>query len=593
MTTSSIRYIGTEPLREESITGSKRVWDYGQIQTVDTVIATQLLTTGLFEDDAGVYVQAATDTSGNVTGLVGPGGTTPIRIMGPRSIMWLGDSLTQSGGYQRHPLTDHNRGYYYKTSFPNIGANMIRYARVHPECPVGNGTLRYWVADNTFTWQAFGDAEGPKVSAATGFVVAESGSPNHGIYLAVLDRLKPGGNAADTVNVQLSDGPNVVRCHLSGFTGWAELLMGCPFDTSLNYGISGATTSDIWQFRSTWQNVGTEISVVHLGTNQTPDMAGAQQSIIDLENIIRARLAAGSKVVACTLFPADALNAAYAGAKEWHRQETLRLCRRLGVPVADGFSRLAHPTATDGSYRHADVTKDGLHLSGKGCYIFAAKELVPILQKLIEAPTPRASAGIPWNATTSPTGNLLTNGGFGVGIAGTKGARLTGDVANSWTAGMYGGSVGACVATAPTSASPVARADGYPGNWMQFAINNTGGVANEYFQMYQSTFVSGSNYAAGEYLMTEAEFRLSGNGITQLSVATGPANYKTYAVYMDGSDSLGDLDGDTVNVFARSFPLKIETGQTNVNATVVCALAANGTATWQMADMTTRKCSPI
>jgi len=85
MTTSSIRYIGTEPLREESITGSKRVWDYGQIQTVDTVIATQLLTTGLFEDDAGVYVQAATDTSGNVTGLVGPGGgnlglPTPTKI---------------------------------------------------------------------------------------------------------------------------------------------------------------------------------------------------------------------------------------------------------------------------------------------------------------------------------------------------------------------------------------------------------------------------------------------------------------------------------------------------------------------------------
>ena len=74
MTTSSIRYIGTEPLREESITGSKRVWDYGQIQTVDTVIATQLLTTGLFEDDAGVYAQLATDSSGNVTGLVGPGG---------------------------------------------------------------------------------------------------------------------------------------------------------------------------------------------------------------------------------------------------------------------------------------------------------------------------------------------------------------------------------------------------------------------------------------------------------------------------------------------------------------------------------------
>jgi len=539
------------------------------------------------------FVKSATDAVSGAVSLVA--GDLTFRQYGPRSIMWLGDSLTQAGGYQRHPLTDHNRGYYYKTSFPNIGANMIRYARVHPECSVGNGTLRYWIADNTFTWQAFGDVEGPKVSAANGFVVAESGSPNHGIYLAVLDRLKPGSNASDTVNVQLSDGATVVRCHLSGFTGWAELLLGCPFDVSLNYGISGATTSDMWQFRSTWQNVGTEITVVHLGTNQTPDMAGAQQSIIDLENIIRARLAVGSKVVACTLFPADGLNATYAGAKEWHRLETIRLCRRLGVPVADGYSRFADPLATDGRYKDASgtgVNKDGLHISAKGSYVFAARELVPILQKLVEAPSPRPGAGIPYNATTATQGNLLTNGVWS-GTSGAKGARTSGDIGSSWTVNMNGGSVGTCVGTAPQSVSPVARTDGYPGNWQQFAISNTGGVAGEYLNAYQSAFISGSNYAAGEYTVAEVEFRLQSNNVTTVSIAQGTAHYKSYAVFMDTSDSMGDLDGDIISVIARSFPVKVETGQANMNLSINCALAANGTATLQIADTALRKCSPI
>ena len=55
MTTTTIRYLGDSPLREEPITGSKLVWDYGQTNTVDTVIASQLLTTGLFQNNAGQY----------------------------------------------------------------------------------------------------------------------------------------------------------------------------------------------------------------------------------------------------------------------------------------------------------------------------------------------------------------------------------------------------------------------------------------------------------------------------------------------------------------------------------------------------------
>lgn len=548
------------------------------------------------EFSAGPSAYYSQDSAGNVTGLVSPSGVD-FRLLGTRSIMWLGDSLTQAGGYHRHPLTDHNRGYYYKsgTSFPNIGANMIRYARVHPDCPAGNATLRYYAADNTFTWQAFGESEGPRVSAANGFVVAESSVPGHGIYLAVLDRFKPGANASDTLNIQLSDNPQIVRCHLSGFTGWAELLLGCPFDVSLNYGISGATTSDIWQFRDTWQNVGTEITVVHLGTNQTADMAGAQQSITDLEKIIKARLAVGSKVVACTLFPADSLTAAYYGAKEWHRQETISLCRRLGVPVADGYSRLADPTATDGRFKDAAGTgnnKDGLHLSSKGAYVFAARELVPILQKLIEAPSPRPGAGIAYNATTAPTGNLMANGIL-TGTTGTKGARTTGDIPTSWTVAMAGGSVGAVVGTTASSASPIARTDGYPGHWMQLAVSNAGGVANEYVQMYGSSFVSGSNYTTGDYTILETEMRLSVNGVTQLALSQGTGNFKSYAVFSDANDSMGDLDGDTINVTVRSFPIKVEPGQTNFNSTVTAYFAANGTATLQLADFVARKCSPV
>ena len=57
----TIKYIGTAPLPEEPITGSKRVWDYGQIQVVSDAVGVQLLTTGLFQDDAGEYVTAKTN----------------------------------------------------------------------------------------------------------------------------------------------------------------------------------------------------------------------------------------------------------------------------------------------------------------------------------------------------------------------------------------------------------------------------------------------------------------------------------------------------------------------------------------------------
>lgn len=57
----TIKYIGVAPLPEEPITGSKRVWDYGQIQVVSDAVGAQLLTTGLFQDDAGEYVTAKTN----------------------------------------------------------------------------------------------------------------------------------------------------------------------------------------------------------------------------------------------------------------------------------------------------------------------------------------------------------------------------------------------------------------------------------------------------------------------------------------------------------------------------------------------------
>lgn len=54
MTTVTIKYVGHVPLHEEPITGSKRVWHYGQTETVDSTTSTILNTTGLFELNAPV-----------------------------------------------------------------------------------------------------------------------------------------------------------------------------------------------------------------------------------------------------------------------------------------------------------------------------------------------------------------------------------------------------------------------------------------------------------------------------------------------------------------------------------------------------------
>ena len=504
-----------------------------------------------------------------------------------KSVMWLGDSLTQSGGNMRHPLQNHTRAHYLSQTFTNLNVNGLcfRYARHHPETPTGNGTLRYYAATDSITWQAFGDTEGAPVSFGNGgFLVVESGTANKTCYIACVSRFKPSANASDTINV--TGTADITRCDFSGFTGWAEALLGCPFDDSWNYGLSGSQAVEHWLWKAQWENVFTDITVIHLGTNNTSDMTGAAAEYSALESIVKSRIAVGSKVVVCTLFPSNGMTAAQYGAKEWFRQKTMKMCADLGVDCADGWAYLANPLATDGSYRTDNVSDDGLHTSVKGSYIFAKKALVPILQKYVSS-HPRPNAGVAYDATTAPKGNLLTNGVF-TGTAGTKGTRVTGDIATSWTAGMVGGSVATCVATAPQSASPVARSDGFPGNWMRFTLSNSGGVNYEYLSLYQSAYVSASNYSAGDYLVAECEIQISSNGISNMTVGVSETTGKSWAINQSNKSAY-DLDGDTVSVFVRSFPLLVETSSTNVQNSMNFGMMAGGSGVVDIAHSVIRK----
>lgn len=506
------------------------------------------------------------------------------------SIMWLGDSHTQYGGYFRHPFMDYTRTHYLVETSPtniNAGGLFVRWMRFHPECPTGNGVLRYYAATDSFTWQANGDDEGDPVSASVGgFLVLESRRPNRTCYLACVNRFKPAANASDNVNV--SGTRNMTRCHLDGFTGWTEMLMSCPFSDSINFGLGGAMATEMVGYMDQWRDVYTDITLIHAGTNDMQDLTSAIAAVDAVERMIVARMAIGSKPVCCSLFPRDSMTATQYGAVQYFNENLRLVCERYGVDLIDCWTWLADPLASDGSFFSSAYTSDGLHLSPQGSYLVASRAVVPTLKNLVQVvPYRRVGPGIAYDATLAPFANLLTNGQF-AGTTGNKLTRTTGDAPTSWTINEFGGSVCAVVATAPQSGVPVARTDGYPGNWMQIALDNTGGVAGEYGSMYQASFVSGANYAVGDYLVAESDVQLTDPADVRLVIQAGGSTGKTMPV--NSSAYIAALAGDTsFSCYVRSFPMRVETGDTNIQFNFNMFADADGTGTFSYAGAALHK----
>lgn len=501
-----------------------------------------------------------------------------------KSCLWIGDSHTRYGVRDRHPLIDNNRCYYLLSpTYTNLNGSgsFIKTTSAHPSCPTGNGTITYDKSARTLTWQANGDTAGLPVDASVGgHLKLESGSANATLYISCIPALAPtgSGTVSDTINVT---GTRInTNMDLTGFSGWADLLLGCPFISgNYNYGIGGCTAADQLSWKNQWKDIYSDLTVVNLGTNGALTIASADTELAAVESIIRLRQGIGSTVILMTIFPRNSMTTTALRAWQYFNQGLRRLASSLNCDLADSVPYLA--AAGGSGYFSADMTYDGTHLTGKGAYVAAKRALVPVMTKYIQPSATIISAGASYDASENVYGNLLTNGTL-TGTAGSKGSGITsGTVATSMTASTGGLGIGtSLVVTAPDDGSPVSRTDNIRGKYQRFAINNTGGVDGRLGQLLQTSNIT-TNFTAGtDYIQLEGDLRISGTLLQYLTASADLSNCISQVITT--SQPLYDLDGDTVTVFFRGRPMLIESGATTLNITIKQTMQANGVANFDI-----------
>jgi len=505
------------------------------------------------------------------------------------SIMWMGDSLTAQSGVSCHPLLAANTPYYAAsvTSLTNLGpsgANFITAARCDPGCSAATGgSLTYTAADKTITWTAPGDSAGtPVVVDGGGWFKVNSATAGMAIYLTLYGSNAPVANKTDSLSLSGLSPSMSDNTHTS-IPGHFNAMNGRPFGDK-QYWICGEsyTAEQILHANclAVWRDIYSAITYIDLGTNGILSKSSADSTLVTLQNIINYRKAVGSRVIVKTIHLAHNVPNSTGDdtrmAKSYFNRRLAILADSMGFELLD-INRY-FVDRLSGSLRtplfSAMLNSDLVHLSGQGAYIGAKKVLAPSISKYYPERSPTPSGLISYDSAKCPTGNLTTYGLF-KGTGGNKNGIITaGDLSDGFIALRVAGTTITATGTMPQSGAPIARTDGVPGYWAEFAVNNTnpGHASGEALRIALSAYVSGSNYAAGDKirLVGEAEVEyVSGAGIWGLVAFLAlSGGGRTYALNMGGSSAvaapLGNCNGEIIKYKFSSPPLTILAGATNL-----------------------------
>lgn len=500
------------------------------------------------------------------------------------SLLVLGDSLSAQG--MRLPILPANGATRpLNQAFTNINAAglFIVLSETSTDCPVGAGTVRYNASSKSLSWQAPGDSEGPPVAIPTsGFYALQSGATGHAMYVGVVARLRPTVDKTDAIN-----NTGVLRMNsnagIFGPVPWAQLLLGNPYSTILGYAIPSIRASDWLDAREQWQNIYTDVTRIALGTNDVTDRASALQTLADVEQILRLRLAIGSRPFLVALTPYDTRPAATTAAVLEFNQGLRAMAVRYNVDLSDPWPYLVSANGT-GAFAPGMAT-DGLHFSNLGSYLVAARVEAVIHRKYVGVADVPSFCGSPYSAATAPYGNHLINPQM-VGLGGSKGAGVTGEVPNGWACARDGASANiTAVCRAPDSANAISRADKRQGKYATVEISNVGGVDGEAIRFRPAAFIT-AGYAPGDLFVLEGDIRIQGTGIQYVFVETALDNSPgavTYSAAAVGTNTvvnaaMGDLGGDVVPISYRGAPARVDAGITRMIIGIVVGMRAGGTA---------------
>ncbi len=497
-----------------------------------------------------------------------------------RTQMILGDSISARGCHLPHTPEDRAT----QTNFGpwntlNANGQFISSLEVQFGTPAGaTAKLRYEAVTGKLYWTAPGDTEGPGVviSPAACLYTLESGTPNRRIYLGMIPSKKPSADATDTFTITTVGAMRKSNVGSIGILPIANALMGCPYQQSYAFGIGGIAASDWLAASAQWENVYTDDTDIILGTNGISFRSAMLTEIAAVEEIIKKRLAIGSRVTFSGLFPANARTTLQRQVAAEMGYLMRQIADKYNIALVDGFSMLADPTT--GNFV-AGYSADGLHPSNLAAFRVAqmwvaAKGSPAAARNSLQQSLPLFSA------VDAPYGNLIPNGAL-TGTTGSLGARATGTVPTGWIVESTGGSgVLKTTCTAPASAGATPRFNGAPGNAFTIDFDNTGGANNENVVMRLNAFIPPANYAEGESIQYELEIAISGTGIICVSAQANTPSQSNYALFPDtaATSALGSLDGKQMILPLRSMPMVLEPGATNltVDIRVSCLAGAIG-----------------
>jgi hypothetical protein len=506
-------------------------------------------------------------------------------ISTPTSVMYLGDSISTTGQQNAVVTLD---GGAWSVTFPaltNISPASSWIAAVSNQwsCPAGAGTLAWTAANQSLKWKTNGDTYGPElVITRTGIFRLESGTAGGALILSLLNR--PSVFPVTDVTDAVTPGTSIFQFPSSGgasFIGWIELLLNCPFETSLNYAISGATAVECLEMAPQWESVYTDISSFHIGTNASNTIAIVNAELVAIKALILKRQRIGSKVVLWTLLPNNGRSTQHSEAVTYFNLQLRQIGIDYKLDVVDAWAYLGNPdTSVSYSTTPLLLSGDGVHPSYLGAYIMAKRSGIKAFSKYVSQCLVRPPTAVAFSAT-SPSGNLLTNPTL-TGTTGTKGTGVTGDVPTGWNVFRVTGTPTAvCVST---DGGTVPRTDTGQGHWFQMNFDNTGGAAGNSIVMKMTVNLAGAMIPApGDTIVLQGEVQLKATsvGFSGFNISVTGAQGGPSAIYMASSTTagLGALDGDTIYMPFTSRPFKVPVGMTIFNVSISTYFLADATVT--------------
>lgn len=325
-------------------------------------------------------------------------------------------------------------------------------------------------------------------------------------------RRSPGTRVAllgDSITNQNADiGTNTAtRTYGSGYFWWANVLLGGALTLVTNgtsdaeFGTSGQTTGNIAGDTLPSDDLtacaasDAHIVIVHAGTNDVRSDVSAATIAANLQTIWNTLLAAGKTVIATTILPSN-----YPGDTA-ARNQTIPDVNRLiranaartrGVVLCDWYGAML-----DASTGYAGIaylkTSDYVHPN-----VVGASRIGKVLADVLRPLVPAVNGAGDVASTTYDQKNLARSYSHMAGTSGTVNSPATGSLATGWTLYVDG-------SPSSVTASKVARSDVWPGSWQQVTqVANTVGSDGHHL-LYQNTNV-GTDWSVGDRVRASIEF---------------------------------------------------------------------------------------